>query len=74
MITKYLGTRSFKEVQKLFEQRFRDSLANQTEGSSLYLNIDRSGRRRTERTQGNINLFQVNLIDDTEISANWNYK
>ena len=27
VVTKYLKTRSFKEVQKLFEQRFRDKVS-----------------------------------------------
>ena len=32
-----------------------------TEGSSLNLNKDRSGRRRTERLKENINLLQEKL-------------
>ena len=40
-----------------------------TEGSSFNLNKDRSGRRRTERTQENIKLLQEKLIEDLRISA-----
>ena len=54
VVANYLRTISFKEVQQLFEQLFRDrvSLTNMTnwrnlkkfkgEGSSLHLNNDRS--------------------------------
>ena len=42
-----------------------------TEGSSLNLNKYRPGRRRTERTQENIDL-QENLIQDPRISARRN--
>ena len=42
------------------------------EGSSLYLNKDRSGRRRTERTQESINLLQEKLIEDPRISIKKN--
>ena len=79
----YLRTRNFKEVQQLFEQRFRDRVPPtnmtiwknvkecKTEGSSLNLNNDRLGRRRTERTQENINL-QEKLIEYPKISARKN--
>ena len=40
-----------------------------TKGSSINLNKDHSGRKRTERTQENINLFQEKFIDDPRISA-----
>ena len=43
-----------------------------TEGSNLNLNKDRSCRRRTERTQININLPQEKLIEDPRISARKN--
>ena len=43
-----------------------------TEGSTFHLNKDRSGRRKTERTQENINLIQEKLIDDPRISARKN--
>ena len=43
-----------------------------TEGSSLNLNKDRSGRRRTERTQKNINLLKEKLIEDPRISVRKN--
>ena len=43
-----------------------------TEGSSLNLNKDRSGRRKTERTQENITLLQKNLIEEQRISASKN--
>ena len=45
---------------------------NKTEGSSLISNKDRSGHRRTERTQENINLPQEKLIEDSKISAKKN--
>ena len=44
----------------------------QTEGSSLNLNKDRSGRRRTECTQENINLLQEKLIENLRILASKN--
>ena len=40
--------------------------------SSINLNKDRSGRRRTERTQENINFLQEKLIEDPRISARKN--
>ena len=43
-----------------------------TEGSSLNLNKDRSGRRRTERTQENIYLLQEKLIENQRKSARKN--
>ena len=43
-----------------------------TEGPSLDLNKDRSGCRKTERTQENINLLQEKLIEDLRISAKKN--
>ena len=67
VVTNYLRTGSFKEVQQLFEQRFRDRVSPtkmticknvkkyNTEGSSLNLNKYRSGRGRTERTKENTN-------------------
>ena len=45
---------------------------NKAEGSRLNINKDRSGRRRTERTQENINLLQEKLIRDPKISARKN--
>ena len=39
-----------------------------TEGSSLNLNKESSGRGRTEQSHVNINLFQENLIADARIS------
>ena len=38
----------------------------------MNLDKDRSGRRRTERTQENINLLQEKLIEDPRISARKN--
>ena len=73
MVTNYLRTRSFKEDQQLFEERFRDRFSPtemtiwknvkkyKTERSSLNLNKDRSGRRRIERIQEIINLLQEKL-------------
>ena len=43
-----------------------------TEGSSLNLNNDTSGCRRTERAQENINHLQEKLIEDPRISARKN--
>ena len=80
----YLSTRSFKEVQLLFDQRFRDRVSPtkmtirknvkkyKTEGSSLDRNKDRSGRMRSERTLENINILQEKLIDDLRISVRKN--
>ena len=77
-------TRSFKEVQQLFEQRFRGRVSStkltiwkkklkyKTERSSLDLNKDRSGRRRTECTYENITLLQEKLTEDPKISARKN--
>ena len=81
VVTNYLWTRIFKNVHQLFEQRFRDRASPskvtirknvkkyKTEGSSLNLNKDRSGHRRTERTQENINLLQVKLMENPRRSA-----
>ena len=67
--TNYLRTKSFKEVQQLFEQHFRDRVSTtkmtiwkfvqkyKTEGSSLNINKDRSGRRRTDRPQKKTLIF-----------------
>ena len=43
-----------------------------TEGSSINQSKGRSGRRRTERTQENINFHQEKLIEDSRISARKN--
>ena len=82
VVTKYLKARSSKEVQQFFEQRFlvlptnmsirKNVIKYKTEGSSLNLNKDRSGRRRTGRTKENINLLQENLVEDPRISARKN--
>ena len=84
VVSIYLRNRNFKEVQQLLEQRFRDRDSPtkmiiwknvekyKTEGSSLDLNKDRSGCRRTERTQKNVNLLQKELIEDPRISARRN--
>ena len=45
---------------------------SENEGSSLNLNKDHSGRRRTERAQENINLLQGKLTDDLRISSRKN--
>ena len=84
MVTSYLRTRRFKKVQQLFEQCIRDRVSptkitiwknvkkNKTERSSLNLNRDRTCRKRTERTQENIDLFQEKLVEDPRISAKKN--
>ena len=70
VVTNYLKTRSFKEVIQLFELGLRDRVSPtiwknikkyKTEGLSLILNKDRSGRMRTECTHENINLLQEKL-------------
>ena len=83
-VTNYLKTRKFKKVQQLFERRFRDRVLPtkmtiwknvkkyRTEGSSLNVNKDRSGGRRTDHTQENINLIQEMRIEDLIISAEKN--
>ena len=72
--------RHFNEVQQLFEQRFRDGVSPtirtiwknvkkyKTERSTLNLNKNSSGCRRTERTQKSVNLLQEKLIEDSRIS------
>ena len=84
VVTNYLRTRSSKDVQQLFEQLCCDRVSEtkmtiwknikkyKTEGSSLNLNKDRSGSRRTDRTPENIDLFQENIIEDSRISARMN--
>ena len=69
VVTNYLRTRSFQEGQQLFEQRFRDRVSPtemtiwrnakkyKTEGSSLNLNKDRSGNRRTKRSNEKTLIF-----------------
>ena len=78
VVTNYLKTRSFKEVPLFFEKRIRELKWTfekkhvkeyKTERSTLNLNKDLSGRRRSERTQENINFLQEQLIDDPRISA-----
>ena len=79
VVANYVRTRSLKDVQ---QQLFRDRVAStkitiliffnkyKSQGSSLNLNKDRLGRRRTERTQKNILLLlQENLIKEPRISA-----
>ena len=48
---------------------YKNVKKKKTEESSLNLSIDRSGRRRTERTQKNIDLLQESPIEDPRISA-----
>ena len=72
VVTNYLRTRSFKEVQQLFQKRLQDRVSltemtiwkkakkYKTERLSFSINKDRSGRRSTERTLVNINLLQEN--------------
>ena len=84
VVTNYLKTKSFKDVLQLFEHCLRDRVSPtkmtfwknvekyKTETSSLDLNKYRSCRRRTERTQENINLLQEQVIEDPRISARKN--
>ena len=51
---------------------WKDVKKYKTEGSSLYLNKDRSGSKETKRKQKNINLLQEKLIKDLRISARKN--
>ena len=79
VVTNYLKTRSFKNVQQLFEQLFQNRVSptkmtncknvkkQKTEGSSYNLIKDRSGRRRIERSQENSNPLQDKLIEDPRI-------
>ena len=78
MVTNYLRTTNCIEFQQLFERRFPDSVSSakmmswkndkkyKTKGSSRNLSRNGSGRRRTERTQEDINL-QEKLIEDPRI-------
>ena len=80
MVTNYLKTRSFQEVQQLFEQRFRDRVSltkmtnwknvikYKTEGSSLILDKNSLNHRRTERTEENIEYHQKSLSRSKNIS------
>ena len=82
-VTNYLRIRNSIAIQQLFEERFRVRVSPtkmtirknvkkyKTKRSSLNLNKDRSGRRRPERTQENINL-QEKLTKDPRISATKN--
>ena len=84
VLTNYLRTRNFNDVQQLFQKCVRDRVLPTkitiwknvkkytTEGLSLNLNKDRSGRKRTEHSQENINILQEKLIEDTRISARKN--
>ena len=81
VVTNYLRTSIVKDVQQLFEQRFRDRVSpikmtiwknvekHKTQRSNLNLSKD---RRRTVRTQENTNLLQKKLIEDSRISARKN--
>ena len=59
----------FHQLKYPFEKNVKKY---KTEGSSFNSNKDRSGRRKTERTQEDINL-QEKLIEDQRISARKNY-
>ena len=84
VVTSYLRTRSFREVQLLFEQCFRDRVSpfkitirknvkkDKTARSYLHQNKDRSGRKRTEHLLKNINLLQEKLIEDPRITTRKN--
>jgi len=84
VVESYLRTRSFKLVQQHFEQRFPERAsptkktiwANvnkfKTEGTTLNLNKERSGCRRTERTPENINLVREKLIETPKITTRRN--
>ena len=53
-----------------FRQLFAKNVKKyETEGLSLNLNKDRSGCRRTERTQENINILRNKLIEEPGISV-----
>ena len=60
---------SLKNTFGIEFRRLKSQFKYKTEGSSFNINKDRSGRRRTERTQENINLFQEKLIYYPRISA-----
>lgn len=84
VVESYLRTGSFKLVQQHFEQRFPERASPtkktiwtnvkkfKTEGTTLNLNKERSGCRRTERTPENINLVREKLIETPKISTRRN--
>ena len=73
VVTNYFKTRSFKEVQQLFEQRIRDRVSPtkmtiwknvkkyKTKRSSLDPNKVRSGRRRTKIHKKTLIFFKKSL-------------
>ena len=73
VVINYLRTRSFNEVQQLFEQRFRDGISPtkitiwknvekyNTEGSSLNQNNDNSGRREQNVRTKTLIFFKKSL-------------
>ena len=76
VVAYYLRTRSSKGFNNSLINAFgidiRQIKWSFGRGLSLNLNKDHSGRRRTERTQENINLLQDKLIKDLRISARKN--
>ena len=84
VVTNYLKTRRFKEVQQLFEQRFRDGVSPtemtiwkivkkyKTERLSINLNKDRHvAKQNVHRKRFNY-LLQEKLIEDSRILARKN--
>ena len=84
VVTNYFKTRSLKMFSNSLNNAFgiervsptkitiwKNVKTYETGGSSLNLNTDRKGHRRTERTQESINLQEM-LIEDQRISARKN--
>lgn len=81
IVEKYLVTKSFQQVSQSFEERFperpsptkmtiwRNVAKYRTEGTSLNLNKRRSGRKRTGRTEENIQRVHQALTETPHISA-----
>lgn len=84
VVTKFLQSGSIRDVQALFEEHFPDRPSPtkttiwrnvkkyQTEGTSLNINKGRSGRKRTRRTDENIELVRQHLQENHNVSCRKN--
>jgi transposase len=84
VVKEYLQCGSYVAVQNAFQQRFPDTLSPakttiwrnvnkyKNEGTSLNLNKGRSGRKRTERSEENVEIVQQQLLENPGISCRRN--
>ena len=82
MVKTYIRTQNVSQTKRLFNRRFhrnpsrntilRNANKYQNEGTSKNLNKGRSGRRRTGRSQHNINLVRRAINRNGQISARRN--